>query len=79
MFSYDSAAAYVAAAIEVLPELNWDEQGDLLLSIYLIKAEAAAFQGRLEAADELVELVLRNIRNPDKKAFSLCFFCFTGT
>ena len=68
MFSYDSAAAYVAAAIEVLPELNWDEQGDLLLSIYLIKAEAAAFQGRLEAADELVELVLRNIRNPDKKA-----------
>jgi hypothetical protein len=61
--NWELAGGHIEAALEILPELNWEVYGDLLYQIYLIKAETASYRGDLGAADEIFGFLLRNVKD----------------
>ncbi len=66
--NFESASIHVNFALEIMPEMNWRDQGDLLYALYMIKAETTAFNGDSETATELFELILRNIDDDRRKS-----------
>ncbi len=64
--NWDLAGRYIEAALEILPELNWEVYGDLLYQIYLIKAETASYRGEMAAADEIFSFLLKNVKETER-------------
>ncbi len=65
---YDSVASHVEAALEILPDINWQTYGDLLYALYLVKGEASAFSGDPGTADQVFEMLLRNVNSVERKS-----------